>query len=61
MTPGSASQTINLYLYSVAFVYYDVGYASAIVVVFFALIVALAGALLWLRQNTHWNDAGGVA
>jgi multiple sugar transport system permease protein len=59
--PGSASETINLYLYSVAFVYYDVGYASAIVVVFFALIVALAGALLRLRQQTHWNDAGGVA
>src|SRR6267378_378893 len=59
--PGSASETINLYLYSVAFVYYDVGYASAIVVVFFALIVALAAALLRLRQKTHWNDAGGVA
>jgi multiple sugar transport system permease protein len=59
--PGSASETINLYLYSVAFVYYDVGYASAIVVVFFALIVALAAALLRLRQTTHWNDAGGVA
>ena len=28
--PGSASETINLYLYSVAFVYYDVGYGSAI-------------------------------
>jgi multiple sugar transport system permease protein len=57
--PGSASETINLYLYSVAFVYYDVGYASAIVVVFFALIIALAGALLRLRQRMHWNDAGG--
>src|SRR6266566_4302928 len=59
--PGSASETINLYLYSVAFVYYDVGYASAIVVVFFALIVALAGALLRLRQRTHWNETGGIA
>ena len=59
--PGSASETINLYLYSVAFVYYDVGYASAIVVVFFALIVALAGALLHLRQRTHWNETGGSA
>jgi multiple sugar transport system permease protein len=59
--PGSASETINLYLYSVAFVYYDVGYASAIVVVFFALIIALAGALLHLRQRMHWNDGGGSA
>jgi multiple sugar transport system permease protein len=57
--PGTASETINLYLYSVAFVYYDVGYASAIVVVFFALIVALAAILLRLRQRTHWNEAGG--
>ena len=40
--PGSASETINLYLYSVAFIYYDVGYGSAIAVVFFVLIVALA-------------------
>jgi multiple sugar transport system permease protein len=30
-------------------------------VVFFALIVAFAGALLRLRQRTHWNDAGGLA
>lgn len=59
--PGSASETINLYLYSVAFVYYDVGYASAIVVVFFALIVTLAGALLHLRQRNHWNEDGGGA
>lgn len=59
--PGSASETINLYLYSVAFVYYDIGYASAIVIVFFALIVALTGALLHVRRGTHWNDAGGSA
>ncbi len=57
--PGSASETINLYLYSVAFIYYDVGYASAIVIVFFVLIVALAAALLHLRQGTHWNETGG--
>ena len=30
--PGSASETINLYLYSVAFIYYDLGYGSAIAV-----------------------------
>ena len=38
--PGTASETINLYLYSVAFAYYDIGYGSAIAVVFFVLIVA---------------------
>ena len=40
--PGTASETINLYLYSVAFAYYDIGYGSAIAVVFFVLIVALS-------------------
>ena len=33
--PGSASETINLYLYSVAFIYYDLGYGSAIAVMLF--------------------------
>ena len=41
--PGSASETINIYLYSVAFSYYDLGYGSAIAVVFFLLIVAACG------------------
>ena len=56
--PGSASETINLYLYSVAFVYYDLGYGSAIAVVFFALIIALAAVLLYLRQRTLWTEIG---
>ena len=52
--PGTASETINLYLYSVAFAYYDVGYGSAIAVVFFALVVALSLLMLHLRQRTKW-------
>lgn len=59
--PGSASETINLYLYSVAFVYYDIGYGSAIAVVFFVLIVALAAIMLYMRQRLHWNQTGGAA
>jgi multiple sugar transport system permease protein len=59
--PGTASETINLYLYSVAFAYYDVGYASAIATVFFALIVMLAAMLLYLRRKTQWNGIGGGA
>lgn len=59
--PGSASETINLYLYSVAFIYYDIGYASAIAVVFFALIVALAAVLLYLRARMQWNEIGSGA
>jgi len=56
--PGSASGTINLYLYSAAFVYYDLGYGSAIAVIFFALIVLLAGVLLYLRQRSLWTQIG---
>jgi multiple sugar transport system permease protein len=59
--PGSASETINLYLYSVAFVYYDIGYGSAIAVVFFVLIVVLAAIMLYMRQRLHWNQTGGAA
>jgi multiple sugar transport system permease protein len=59
--PGSASETINLYLYSVAFIYYDIGYASAIAVVFFTLIVVLAALLLYLRQRMQWTEIGSGA
>lgn len=53
--PGTASETINLYLYSQAFAYYNVGNASAVVVVFFALIVALSLVLLYVRQKSKWT------
>ena len=56
--PGSASETINVYLYSVAFVYYDLGYGSAIAVIFFVLIIMLAAVLLYLRQRTLWTEIG---
>ena len=49
--PGTASETINLYLYSVAFAYYEVGYGSAIAVVFFVFIVLLSLLLLHLRRR----------
>jgi multiple sugar transport system permease protein len=53
--PGTASETINLYLYLQAFAFYNVGNASAVVVVFFALILALAMLLLYVRQRTKWT------
>jgi multiple sugar transport system permease protein len=52
--PGTASETINLYLYLQAFAFYNVGNASAVVVVFFAIILALALLLLYVRQRTMW-------
>jgi multiple sugar transport system permease protein len=53
--PGTASETINIYLYLQAFAFYNIGYASAIVVVFFVLIILLAMVLLWLRQKAKWS------
>jgi len=59
--PGSASETINLYLFSTAFVYYDIGYASAIAIIFFALIVALAAVMIYMRQRMQWTEIAGGA
>jgi multiple sugar transport system permease protein len=53
--PGTASETINIYLYLQAFSFYNMGHASAVVVVFFAIIVALSLLLLWVRQRTLWT------
>ena len=56
--PGTASETINLYLYSTAFAYYDIGYGSAIAVIFFFMVIGLAAALLFLRKRTRWDEMG---
>ena len=53
--PGSASTTINILLYQQAFSYYHLGFASAVVVVFFALILAISYALLVARQQARWQ------
>src|SRR6266498_543126 len=53
--PGTASETINIYLYLQAFAFYNVGNASAVVVVFFVIILALA-----LLLST-WLAAGRTA
>lgn len=51
--PGTASETINIFLYLQAFAFYQMGYASAVVVVFFAIIILLAMALLWTRARAR--------
>jgi multiple sugar transport system permease protein len=53
--PGTASETINIFLYLQAFSFYNIGYASAVVVVFFVIIVFLSLLLLYLRQRAKWN------
>jgi multiple sugar transport system permease protein len=54
--PGTASETVNLFLFSQAFAYYNVGKASAVVVVFFAFILALSMILLWIRERSKWYN-----
>ncbi|MBO1079132.1 sugar ABC transporter permease [Roseomonas sp. 573] len=49
--PGTSSETINIFLYLQGFAYYNMGYASAVVVVFFSMIVGLASLLLWTRKR----------
>ncbi len=53
--PGTASETLNIFLYLQAFQFYNLGYASAVVVVFFVIIVTLSLVLLWTRQKLKWN------
>ena len=53
--PGTASETINLYLYLQAFAFYNIGNASAVVVVFYVSILALALLVLYVRQRARWT------
>jgi multiple sugar transport system permease protein len=54
--PGSASETLNIYLFLQAFAYYKIGHASAVVVVFFVIIVLFTMLLLYVRQKTLWTQ-----
>jgi multiple sugar transport system permease protein len=53
--PGTASETINIYLYLQAFSFFNVGHASAVVIVFFVIILALAIVLLAARERLRWT------
>ena len=49
--PGSASETLNIYAYTTAFTYFRLGYASAVLVVFFAIILTVSLVLIRLRRE----------
>src|ERR1700744_524783 len=53
--PGTSSETLNILLYQTAFAYYDLGYGSAMVVVFFVLILLVSLVLLHIRQKQAWQ------
>ena len=53
--PGTASETINIFLYLQAFAFLHIGYASAVVIVFFLIIVVASLGLVYVRQRTVWT------
>lgn len=48
--PGFASETLNLYVFQVSFKYLNLGYASALIVIFFSLILGASLLLLKVRR-----------
>ncbi len=53
--PGTAPETINLYLYLQAFAFYNIGNASAVVVVFLVMMLTMAMLLVYVRQRAMWT------
>jgi multiple sugar transport system permease protein len=56
--PENATLTIGLYLYQMAFTYYQFGYASAIAWVLFALTLALSLLVFWLTRKRVYYEGG---
>ena len=53
--PGTASETMNMFLYAQAFSFLKLGYASAVVIIFFVIVIILSLLLLAVRQRSKWN------
>jgi multiple sugar transport system permease protein len=53
--PGTASETINTYLYDQAFSYYHIGYASAVVILFVLIILVVTAFLIGVRRIVAWR------
>lgn len=53
--PGTSSETINIYLYQTAFAFYNMGYAAAMTVVFFIIILMISLVLFSVRQREQWQ------
>jgi multiple sugar transport system permease protein len=53
--PGTASETMNIFLYLQAFAFYNIGLSSAVVVIFFIILLAMSVGLLVTRQKTSWQ------
>jgi len=53
--PGTASETINIFLYLQAFAFYNIGFSSAVVVIYFFILLAMSIGLMVARQKTSWQ------
>ncbi|MDR7079542.1 multiple sugar transport system permease protein [Neobacillus niacini] len=49
--PGTSSQTLNIYGYVLGFQYFQLGKASALLMVFFAIVLALSILVIYLRKK----------
>jgi multiple sugar transport system permease protein len=49
--PGITSETLNIYTYQVSFQYFNFGYASSLLVIFFALVLGLSLLAITLRKK----------
>jgi len=52
--PANSSETINLLLFNQAFSYFNMGYASAMAVALFAVVMGAALVLVKLRRTAAW-------
>ncbi|GAC1556075.1 MAG: sugar ABC transporter permease [Herpetosiphon sp.] len=49
--PGFSSETLNLYAYQQSFNYFNLGYASSVLVVFFAIVLAMSLFVTYSRRS----------
>jgi multiple sugar transport system permease protein len=53
--PGTATETLNIFLYLQAFAFFNIGFASAVVVVYFLILMVMSVGLMITRQKTSWQ------
>jgi multiple sugar transport system permease protein len=49
--PNMASETLNIYGYVLGFQYFKLGMASSLLVIFFAIVMGLTLAMIWIRKR----------
>jgi multiple sugar transport system permease protein len=52
--PGDASETLNIYAFKQGFVFFDIGYASALMVTLTAIVIGAVLVLMRLRRAAAW-------